>query len=369
MARDRPWMLALTAVAGVMVIFIGLMIWSKPGIGLDVTLVVDAARRAFSDQPMYTDPTAAQFGPDHPHYYGPPALAALYAPLAWLSDELIVRLAVIAAFVCAGSALVILLRAAGPVPRAHVAALAIGGLTCYAIFGGAALGNPSMLILPLLATAFLGLERDRPWLVGLGIGTAAALRLYPAAMLVPLILARRWQAVGTSIAVIVAWVGIGVVFAGPQESFEYVAVAQAISSVPSPEAISTNGSLPAIAWRWGAPDVVVSLARWLSLASGGAFLVLSGVILRANSVSERMIGFGVAVSGTLLLLSTTWDHYYVSMLIIVVGVVLASRRASFGLMSIGLISAQAGGGLAMLWMPIAGLLVLFSRSRRSDDVP
>ena len=338
-------------------------------IGLDITLIVDAARRVLAGQAMYTDPTAAQFGPTYPHYYGPPALAALYAPLAPLPDFLIVRVAFWAAFALAGFGVWALLRSSDrPQPRRYLAAILTGIALCYVVLGGAMLGNPSMLILPLLALAFVGFERRSDWLVAFGIGTAMALRLYPVAMLIPLLIAGRYRAAAASIGVALVWVLIGILFAGLPVTLDYIDVAIAINSVADPHTISTNGSLTAVAWRLGASESVVQVVRIASIAGGLALLVIGGLWLRRQDHSDRLIGFGLAVAGNLLLLGTTWDHYYVPLLIIVVGVVLATRQPIFGLAAMGLISAQLGGGLAMVWLPILGIAAVLLASRRRPAV-
>jgi alpha-1,2-mannosyltransferase len=368
---ERAWVAALAVVATLGVIATAILATGRADIGLDILLIVNGARRVIAGLPLYDDPTVTDFAPDTPHYYGPPALAAAYSPLTGLPDELIVRAAVVVGVIAAMIGVAILVRASDvPVSRSVIAGVFIGAIASPNVYGAAVIGNPSMFVLPLLAVGLFGLVRDRPWLAGIGIGTAAALRLYPAALLVPLLIAGRWRPAGAVVAVMGIWTLVGVWFAGPEVTRQYVDVALALNGVPHPEQIYTNVSLPAMAWRAGWSDQAVAIVRVVSLALGGAALVGSGLLLRSGSAARRMVAFGIGVAGSLLILSTVWSHYEVALLIVVVGAALVSGRAVLGLAGIAIGPAPFAGGLAMLWVPALGLASLRSRwAVRSAALP
>ncbi|MCA9758924.1 MAG: DUF2029 domain-containing protein [Candidatus Eisenbacteria bacterium] len=55
------------------------------------------------------------------------------------------------------------------------------------------------LFLPLLALAFLALERGNNWVEGVAIGASSALKVYPALLVLGPLLERRWKSIGAGI--------------------------------------------------------------------------------------------------------------------------------------------------------------------------
>ena len=352
--HDRPsaWVLVAMAVATMAAVVLAVYAWYGPSIGFDVSLVVRAARAGMAGGTLYSDPTGALFGAESPHYYGPPALALAYVPLSLLSDGAVVRVALISGYAIAVASLALLVapvRAA--VGRSGIASLLIGLLFGYAFLGAASLGNPSILVLLGIAVAYVGIERDEPWLIGLGIGTAAAFRLYPILLLVPLAISGRRRAVVASLLVVAAWVAAGAAVFGIDDNLRFVGIAVAIAAPSGADDITINAALPALAARAGASGLALTALRLGSIALGVTALVAGGSLLRGAAAERRLLGLGVAVAGMLLIPATIWDHYLTAALVLVVGIVAVTRRAGWGLLSAGLLPASIGGGLALVWLP------------------
>ena len=353
--RDRRsgWVLLAMTVATLAGVFLALYAFYAPSIGFDVSLVVAAARSGMAGGTLYSDPTGALFGAESPHFYGPPALALAYVPLSLLSDGAVVRVALILGYAIAFASLALLVvpvrRAVG---RSGGASLLVGVLLGYAFLGAASLGNPSILVLLGIAIAFVGIDRDEPWLVGLGLGTAAAFRLYPLLLLVPLAVSGRWRAIVASLAVAAAWTAAGMAVFGLDDSARYVGIAATIAAPRGAEDITINAALPAIAARAGASELAQTALRVASVALGAAALLAGGSLLRGAAAERRLLGLGIAVAGMLLIPAAIWDQYLTAVLVLVVGIVAATRRARWGLLSAGLLPASIGGGLALVWLPV-----------------
>jgi alpha-1,2-mannosyltransferase len=353
---DRRWLIAATIVGAIAFWFIAAYAWYGLNIGFDVKIILNAARAGASGATLYSDPTGAAFGAESPHFYGPPALALVYLPLSLLPDDLAVRVALVTSYAVALASLALLVvpvRAA--VGRSGVASLLIGIVLSYAFLGAGSLGNPSILVLLGLAVAFVGLERDRPFLAALGIGTAAALRLYPVLLLLPLVVARRWAVVAATIAVIGAWGLLGIAVFGLDDTMRYVGLAWSVLRTPDPNDIAINAALPAVAARLFDSDSIATVVRVGSVMLGVAGLVFGGMRLRDATAERRLVGLGIAACGMLLVPATIWDHYLTAALVLAVGIVAVTRHARWGLLPAGLLPGVLGGATALVWMPVVAL--------------
>jgi hypothetical protein len=346
------WNLVAATVCASVAVFLAIYLWFASNIGWDLSLILQAARDALAGHSLYSDPTGAAFNAESRNFYGPPALALAYVPLSVLPDAIAVRVAFVFAYAATVTSLALLVRPIrGSIGAPAWASLLIGVALSYAVLGAANLGNPSILVLVGVALAFVGLERDRPWLVGVGLGTAIALRLYPVLLLIPLLIARRYRAVAASLVVAAAWgVAAALVF-GIDDTVRYARLASAILSPANPNTIVINDALPALAVRVQAPDVIVSLLRLISVALGCAGLVFGGWLLRDGHAERRLVGLGIAAAGMLLLPSTIWDHYLTVLFVLIVGVVAVTRRARWGLLGAGLLPTAVLGGFALVIMP------------------
>ena len=192
--ETRAW-IGLAVLIGGLYIAMGLL-WSAmapPSVGSDVLIIRAAADRFLGGMPVYMDPAATHFvagGPDL--FYGPPSLVLATVPLALLPADLVRHLAFPLSWLGTGIGLATL-AASVRLRGSEAGALAIGTMLSYAVFGATTLGAPSVGVFLLLVVGWWGLERRAGWISGLAIGTAAAMRIYPAAMLLPLVAARRFR--------------------------------------------------------------------------------------------------------------------------------------------------------------------------------
>jgi hypothetical protein len=112
-----------------------------------------------------------------------------------------------------------------------VVALLATSLTLTAVSG-----NASAVVLPMLLGAWV--FRDRPWVVGALIASAAAIKLTPLILVLWLIATRRWRAV---VATVVVGLGIATAsFLGAGVNAYSSWIAGAAEAAPSPAALATQ---------------------------------------------------------------------------------------------------------------------------------
>jgi hypothetical protein len=139
-------------------------------------------------------------------YSYPPLFAVLMVPLAALPLETAGWIFTIGSALTFGSTVAVLLRATPALAtatwrRCALVALAMGAYP--PITTSLVIGQVNLLVLGLLVFALRG-GASRPRLIaaGLALGLAASIKLVPGVLLVPIVLARRWQpAVGMLVAV------------------------------------------------------------------------------------------------------------------------------------------------------------------------
>ena len=205
--------------------------------------------------------------------------------------------------------------------RATWATTLVGLAASYAVFLTVTLTATSVLALGLLTGAWL--LRRRELAAGALIGTAAALRLYPGAMLLALLVAGRRRTVVAGVAAAGAWTLAGFVLAGPSASLTFAGLAMHLAS---PSSIA-----PA---RWLGP---------LAQVIGVGLLILSGLRLRRDP--DDLIAYGLACAGMLWVSPLVWDHYVLALLPLVVG--LAMRWPAWGLASAAMLPAGLVGGFVL----------------------
>ena len=163
----------------------------------------------------------------------PPPIAVLWRPLALLGDS--------SMFLWGFAGLIGVLASA--LYAARRGAYLLLAVVAQSMALVAISGNASALILPMLIGAWI--VRDRPWIVGLLIAAATAVKLTPVVLIVWLIATNRWRAVGATL----AWaLAIGVVSLVGAGLDSWVAWIESVpSSRPSPVALSTLTGLPTVA--------------------------------------------------------------------------------------------------------------------------
>lgn len=341
--------LLLTAVAGLYLAVSALWVVDQTeSLGADIVLLRSAGERLLAGEAIYPDPSGGAFATVDPtSFYGPPALAVLSVPLTLLSDGALRLLAFPVSWTVFAAGLAVMSIVAG-LRRNQIAAIFVGAIGCFAIFGGATLGASSVWLFGLLAGAAYAIARDRNTLAGVLLGTAAALRVYPVVLLVTLAVAGRWRALVVALAAVVGWGVIGLIVAGPDQTGQYIQLLLGLSGV--------EGGTSDLAFH--------GLLRVASIATGGALIVWSGrLIAAAETPAARVLAFGLACAGMLLTAPVVWDHYLTALLPLVVGVAATLGAAWPGLLSVGFTTAALAGAYAIVWAPIVGVVAVM-RSRR-----
>ena len=372
----------------------------------DLLLLQAAARRLAAGAPLYLDLTGARFIPGSVDlFYGPPALAVASLPLTWFDAEAIrhFTLALGLAMVL-GSVVAIVGRplprpgrrwSAARLDRTPTAAVAVAGaLLSYAVLRAVALGAPSIMLLLLLAVTWLGLARRSDTLSSVALGSAIAFRIYPAALLLPLVLAGRWRAAGGAVVCAVTWWLLGAIAAGFATTSQYLGLLVALNGV----AVGAGNAAPGGALASiGVAEPFPAAAHLIAVASGVVLLVLGGIALgypepgaaaalrrrwrspagwvwsrlAAVDVSGRdirLLGWGLAIAGMLLASPVVWDHYLTALILLTAGLAAVSGRPAWHLGAILFVPGSAAA-VALVSLPIAGSLMLLSHLRPLQNAP
>lgn len=177
----------------------------------------------------------------------PPPIAVAWRPLAILGEPSMVLWGLAGAASTIAAAAFVATR---------------GGLWLIAVFAlpislTVLSGNASVFVLPLLLGAWA--FRDRPWTAGAAVAIATAIKLTPAALLVWLVVTRRWRAAGVTVLVTGAIALIGALGAGLDAYVDWAE--SAVTAAPSPLAIGTWLGVPPTVAAAALVVPVVLLAR------------------------------------------------------------------------------------------------------------
>lgn len=275
-------------------------------------------RKYFDD-----DSFAAQYvgGQGNPH---PPTAILLTAPLtvAGFRTARIVHLVVMLAAV--GLALVLLCRRLG-LAKLTTAVVVLGGLAMPVTEYDVRWAGASGLILLGLVWGWSDLQRARDARAGAVLGVAAALKVFPIMLVIPLIRMRRWKAVGwmvgtAAVVSAAAAIGIGV---GSSWDFATEAVRDNYRNwSAAPHSVSLV-SLPFRLFasdRWFDPNATVP--GFVPLLSG---LALAVCVVGAIKTAGRLSGdrFWATVPWMILASPIAWPHYLV--MIIPLAILMAVR--------------------------------------------
>lgn len=210
--------------------------------------------------------------------------------------------------------------------------LAMGAVfLTYPVLEGLLFGSQSAMV-ALMAVGGWRLLRERDSALGGAlIGIATTLKLFPAALVVPLLVNRRFRGVGTALGVFVGLnlLGLGLPGVDAGKALEALfGAADRWSTLPS------NGSL------WG----------WLNRGAGPlAVTVGLGVVAALLAASRRSgvdrLPYPVWTAASLLFLPLAWSHYDLALLPCAVDGVSSGRR----------LQQAVSIGLGVLWvLPILG---------------
>jgi hypothetical protein len=198
----------------------------------------------------------------------------------------------------------------------------LAGSTPLAAQGAAAQLNPLLVL--LIAASWASQRRGQEWVAGGLVGLAAAIKLFPAFLLVYFLAGRRYRAVAAAIGTIVLLHATAVLALGTsdvQHYFQHV-----VPAVQTWRSAWLNCSLAGYWARlFDVTDVgtrewfhAPALANALTYATCGALTAaVAWSSWRANSRPRRDLAFAAAVVAMLLVSPVTWDH---SLLILLVPV-------------------------------------------------
>jgi alpha-1,2-mannosyltransferase len=284
---------------------------SAPQWGYDLSAYWLAARHLLGGEGIYS---AAQLaGPYAPQgqflYLYPPFLAVLVAPLAWLFPDsyapAMAAWALVGAVVAA--AVVIGLGRLEGVARHPVrtAFLLAGAFAFPPLVAELVLGNVHVLLLGLLALAWWGVRAGSgrgAAVAGIAVGIASLIKLFPAVVLLWLLLTGRWRAVAWGIGAAVAGAALSVPITGIDPWLQYPRV---LLNLGSPADL-TDALAPSV---WLSAVMPSLAARVLVLVVG-----LALVAWAARRLDERA-SFGIAVAASVLMAPALFQHYLALMLL------------------------------------------------------
>lgn len=359
-AVQRTALLLLLAIAllfrlGQFLVFSSQVQW-----GYDFSAYWQAGRHILDGEPIYS---AAQLaGPYAPQqqylYLYPPFLAVVVAPLAALFADY--RLAAWAWTALGLGLAVASVIAVGRlegliVDRFRLVLLVGGAFTIPAVIAELVMGNVHLVLLGLLAAAWLGIQRGDgrgEVIAGVSIGVAALVKIFPALLILWLLLTGRRRAAAASVAAIAVLTLAVLPITGLEPWLDYPRVLANLSA-PS----STTDALAPTTWL--TPFLGFTVARIVVTVIAIALLAWS-VRRRADAVS-----YGVAVMASVLIAPALY-HHYLALAVLPFLLALAHARPRWWLLVAygGLLGGKQPELGDLMWivnrgLPTIGALALF----------
>ncbi|MBI1917916.1 MAG: DUF2029 domain-containing protein [Planctomycetes bacterium] len=181
-------------------------------------------------------------------------------------------------------------------------------------------GQLNLLLFLLLTGTWVAARRGHPGMAGTFLGTATAIKLFPAFLFLYFLLRRQWWALVSGAATLFVWGGLAVVVLGPQAYQDYCREALPSAALYrsdwhnlsltgiSCKLFDTRKRIPPVEIRpWiESPPLAFAGMVLTGLAVGGALALLIPH-LRPGRETDR--GFGLTIIGMLLVSPITWDHY------------------------------------------------------------
>jgi alpha-1,2-mannosyltransferase len=284
---------------------------SAPQWGYDFSAYWLAARHLLAGQPIYTAAQlAGTYAPQGQFLYlYAPFVAVLAIPLAWLSPASYGPAAGLWALGGVAVTIAVVLgiaRLERLAPTRQRAILLLAGAFAFPpLVGELVLGNVHVLLLGLLALAWWGVRmggKQGDALAGLAIGTAALIKLFPALLLLWLVLTGRWRAAGWAVLGAGALTLLTLPVTGVGPWLDYPTV---LLNLGAP-ADTTDALAPAV---WLGLLVPPLIARAIVIAAG--LVAIGWEALRL----EEAASFGIAVAVSVLVAPALFQHYLALMVL------------------------------------------------------
>lgn len=315
---------ALLLVLGLVLVvrLVQFMTWtSQIQWGYDFSAYWQAAGRVLDGAAVYTaEQLAGPYSPQQQYLYlYPPFFAVVMTPFAAIFDDYRVAnwlWAAIGAALLIGSVLAIARREGILAGRERW--LLVGGALAFPpVVAELVLGNVHLLVLGLLASAWLALSGRgshgrRPELVaGALVGVAALIKVFPLVIVLWFIVRGRWVAAVTSVAVMVVLAAATVPIVGLEAWLDYP---QVLANLGAPTD-TTDTIAPAV---WLATVLPSPMARVL--------VGVVGVVVVAWAARRRpeAVSYAIAVVVSVLIAPALYQHY---LAIFVLPLLLAIRHA------------------------------------------
>ena len=258
----------------------------------------------------------------------PPAFVFLVLPLTYLPYH-VARIV----WLLIGSALLVvtlfvLARRAG-IELLGALAVAVGSLALPIVHNSLSFGQSNELLVALLAFAFVSFRKGDERAGGTALGLAAALRVFPILLLIPLIREGKARAIKWTIGVGGASTLCAFVGAGTGTSLRFLTVVTPNNFrfwVAEPRNVSLVGSI----YRWLTKNLWFSPGVDMhALAFGLSLAVILGCVVAAlrTPATVSQDGFLATMPWMILAAPLAWEHYLVVLLPSIVVVSLAALES------------------------------------------
>ncbi len=207
--------------------------------------------------------------------------------------------------------------------KAVLAVVAVS-LVCHPLWSHVHQGQLGMALVFLTSLCWRLDRGNRPWLAGLCLGAAAAIKLFPGFLFLPFVLRRRWRAVlsGVASAAVLSIATLAVLGFSTYRAYVY----EVLPAVAKYRGACHNLSLCGMAHKLWAP-----VAHWMPVSFVGVsprpvvatcVWLLFGALVVAlvwwavrRGPDDWDVGFSAAIVAMLLVGPITWDHYLLFLLL------------------------------------------------------
>jgi hypothetical protein len=203
---------------------------------------------------------------------------------------------------------------------------------CQPLYANMRYGQLTPILLLLTTGAWALERRQRDSAAGMVLGIAAAIKLFPAYLLVYFVARGRVRVVLAAIVAFIAWNAVAAVLLGPDSFREYIETV-----LPHMEAFRGFGFNLSISGFWhklfntvGEPGWVPPLGSYPMLARLGSLasiLIMTAITAlisyRARTPIQRDLAFSAALTGMLLASPVTWVY---SLMLLVVPLAVLARN-------------------------------------------
>ena len=314
--RAALWVILAIAIMARIALFVGLV--GEIQWGYDFSAYWEAARRVLAGESPYAPfQTAGPYSPQQQFLYiYPPAFAAAMTPLAAAFDDYRV-----ANWIWAGIGLTLLFATVVVVARRERVAsgrdvvLLVGAALVFApVVGELVIGNVHLLLLGLLAGAWIALRRgtsNGELAAGVLIGAAAVIKVFPGLIILWLLVTGHFRAATAAVVSVVVIAVASVPATGLQPWLDYP---QVLLNLGAP--VDVRDVLAPTVWL--SAFVPPLVARVLVTVAG------VGVMVWAARSRSEPVSFAIAVAVSVLVAPALYQHY---LAILVLPLLLAARYA------------------------------------------